>query len=394
MKLWKKILIVLACLLLLVQAPFIYRHYKLAKLSEKISMINSERAEIATEFNDYKGVIHVHTNLGGHSTGTFEELIPASQDLDFVLMTEHTSAFFDTSAQTLKGKYGNTLFVNGQEVDTASGDRFLMIPGHADSFKDAQLQTKSFIDKYKTQEGRLILVAYPEKLKSLNADFDGIEVFSLNTNAKKMNPLMFLLDAFWSFRGYGYLLLSKYFKRPDSNLKLADELSKKKKLTIFAGTDAHSNIGFHLLGDDAGNKILYLKIDPYEKIFSLIRNHVLIEKDKQLTQENLLQAIKDGKLYICVDIWGNPKGFSFTANEEKTMGDEISVSEEPVKFKVLSPLDGQIKIFRDGEEVFETFGKSAEFQTKEKGAYRVEVYLASLGLTEMPWIISNPIYLR
>jgi hypothetical protein len=395
MTLRKKILIAFACLILLIQIPFIYRRYELRRLAENINKLNSEREtpSLTTKFNEYKGVIHVHTSLGGHSTGSFEELIPASQDLDFVLMTEHTSALFDTSVQTLKGRYGKTLFVNGQEVDTASGDRFLMIPGHADSFKDAQLQTEAFLEKYKAQD-RLILVAYPEKLKSLQANFDGIEIFSLSTNARKMNPLTFLFDALWSFSGYDRLLLSKYFKRPNSNLKLADELTKERKLTLFAGTDAHSNIGFHLLGDDAGNKIFYLKFDPYERIFSLMRNHVLIERNKQLDEQTLLQAIKDGKLYICVDVWGDPTGFSFTANGEKTMGDEILITQTPLKLQVSSPLEGQIQIFRNGEKVFETFGKKAEIQTAEKGAYRVEIYLSSLGLTEMPWIISNPIYLR
>ncbi|GIU81834.1 MAG: hypothetical protein D6687_02120 [Acidobacteria bacterium] len=395
MKLWKKILIVFVCLLLLIQIPFIYRRYELGRLSENIKRLNSEKEEnpLITGFDEYKGVIHVHTSLGGHSTGSFEELIPASQDLDFVLMTEHTSALFDTSAQTLKGQYGRTLFVNGQEVDTASGDRFLLIPGHSDSFKDAKLQTDAFIEKYKAQE-RLILVAYPERLKSLQADFDGIEVFSLNTNAKKMNPFTFFFDALWSFRCCDRLLLSKYFMRPDSNLKLADELARKKKLTIFAGTDAHSNIGFHLLGDDAGNKLFYLKFDPYERIFSLMRNHVLIRKGEPLNEQTLLQAVKDGKLYVCVDVWGDPKGFSFTANDEKTMGDEILIGQEPISLKVSSPLEGQIKIFRNGEKIFETFGKYAEFQATERGAYRVEIYLSSLGLTQMPWIISNPIYIR
>ncbi|MFN3329659.1 MAG: hypothetical protein ACK419_01900, partial [Pyrinomonadaceae bacterium] len=190
------------------------------------------------------------------------------------------------------------------------------------------------------------------------------------------------------------LLLSKYFMRPDSNLKLADELARKKKLTIFAGTDAHSNIGFHLLGDDAGNKLFYLKFDPYERIFSLMRNHVLIRKGEPLNEQTLLQAVKDGKLYVCVDVWGDPKGFSFTANDEKTMGDEILIGQEPISLKVSSPLEGQIKIFRNGEKIFETFGKYAEFQATERGAYRVEIYLSSLGLTQMPWIISNPIYIR
>ena len=54
-------------------------------------------------FAEYTGVMHVHTFLGGHSTGTFEELIAGANanDLDFVVMTEHYDSNYDTSALTL-----------------------------------------------------------------------------------------------------------------------------------------------------------------------------------------------------------------------------------------------------------------------------------------------------
>jgi hypothetical protein len=332
--------------------------------------------------------------LGGHSTGQFEELIKAAKtnQLDFVIMTEHTSELFDSSALTLRGFVGNTLFINGQEVDTASSDRFLMLPGHADSFADAKLDTEQFIDKYKSQT-RLILVAYPERLKTPQANFDGIEVFSLNTNAKRMNPFLFLFDYIWS-GSLSDLLLTKYFMRPDKNLKQYDELTEKRRLTLFAGSDAHSNIGFFLLGDDTGRKILYLKLDPYEKVFRLMRNHVLIEKDKELNQETLLQAIRDGRLYIGIDRWADPTGFSFTANEEKTMGDEIKLEKAPLRLNVNSPFPARIILFRNGQKIAETEGKTVNFEVMENGAYRVELYLEALGLTKMPWIISNPIYVR
>src|SRR3989442_1416650 len=73
-----------------------------------------------SEFVDYRGVIHVHTFLGGHSTGTFSELIAAAKanHLDFVIMTEHPQPDFDTSAVTLSGAHAGVLFVNGNEVTT------------------------------------------------------------------------------------------------------------------------------------------------------------------------------------------------------------------------------------------------------------------------------------
>jgi len=390
----RKLLISFVLIVALSQIPFAYRRYQLSLLAKNLSELTQEKIDISSKFRDYKGIIHAHTSLGGHSTGKFEELIKAAKtnQLDFVIMTEHTSEFFDSSALTLRGFVGNTLFINGQEVDTASSDRFLMLPGHADSFADAKLDTEQFIDKYKSQT-RLILVAYPERLKTPQANFDGIEVFSLNTNAKRMNPFLFLFDYIWS-ASLNDLLLTKYFMRPDKNLKQYDELTEKRRLTLFAGSDAHSNIGFFLLGDDTGRRILYLKLDPYEKVFRLMRNHVLIEKDKELNQETLLQAIRDGRLYIGIDRWADPTGFSFMANEEKIMGDEITLEKVPLKLNVNSPFPARIILFRNGQKIAETEGKTANFEVMENGAYRVELYLEALGLNKMPWIISNPIYVR
>src|SRR5215213_2888750 len=135
-KVLKKILLALLVLLVLAQIPFIYRRYQTGKLAEKIAQLDSQRTTYSDpRFKEYKGIIHAHTNLGGHSTGFFDELIAAANanDLDFVIMTEHYTDLYDTSALTLNGVYGKTLFVGGNEIDTADGDRFLMAPGSAEA---------------------------------------------------------------------------------------------------------------------------------------------------------------------------------------------------------------------------------------------------------------------
>src|SRR6266404_2474934 len=107
-------------ILILSQLPFAYRRYRLRRLRNAIQQLAAERiASAATgEMVDYQGVMHVHSSLGGHSTGNFAELISAAKanQLDFVIMTEHPQADFDTAALTLKGLHGGVLFVNGNEV--------------------------------------------------------------------------------------------------------------------------------------------------------------------------------------------------------------------------------------------------------------------------------------
>ena len=400
MKLWKKILLAILAIILLAQIPFIYRRYQYGKLSDKIASLNANKTEIINpNYNEYQGIIHVHTSLGGHSTGGFDELIDGAQktNLDFVVMTEHTTDLYDTSAQTLNGTHGGVLFVGGQEVETAT-DRFLLLPGNAESAQAKNLPTPDFLQKNHAL-GKIALITYPEKFKSWNSDFDGIEIFSLNTNAKKMNPFLAVFDTIWSYYSYPELVLANYFKRPDENLKKFDDLTVNRKSTLFAGSDAHSNIGFHLFGDDSGNKLINLKIDRYETIFRAMKMHVLIEKGKEFNQENLLDALKNGHTFVGLDILSDTKGFNFTAEngrENKIQGDEISLL-QGVNLKATAPQRARFVIFKNGVKISES-GETGEinFPVKEPGTYRVEVYLDPLGnpFDKMPWIISNPIYIR
>ena len=400
MKWWKKILLILLGIFLLIQIPFVYNRWKFGQLYDQINELQSRRVERSDSgYNDFKGIIHAHTSIGGHSTGTFDELVDgaAKNELDFVLMTEHTAEFYDTSAMTLRGKIKNVLFVGGQEVETAT-DRFLLLPGDADSNKANKIATPDFLNNIH-QKNELAFITYPEKYKSWDANFDGIEVFSLHTNAKKMNPFFVAFDALWSFYSYPELVLTKYFQRPDDNLRQYDEITKTKKSTLFAGTDAHSNIGFHIFGDDAGHKFINLKIDRYETIFRALRNHVLLPTGETLTQETLLAALKNGHCFVGLDALGDTKGFSFTATntlETKIQGDEIAL-DKGLTLNAAAPESARFVIFKDGEIVREEKDiDQINLPVTEKGTYRVEIYLDSLGspFDKMPWIISNPIYVR
>lgn len=401
MKLWKKILLILLAVFLVAQIPFVYNLFKTRSLSHKITELETQRVNFADpNYNEFKGIIHAHTALGGHSTGTYEELLAgaAENKLDFVLMTEHTSPNFDSSVIGLKGIQKGVLFVQGNELSTSDDNRFLLVPGAAEAHS-FNLQNATDLINAAHDSNRLALVTYPHRFKRWDADFDGIEVFSLHTNAKKMNPVLFAFDALWSFYPYPELMLANYFVRPDEHLQKYDEISAERKLTLFAGSDAHSNIGFHLFGDDAGNKIINFKFDDYATVFRLVRTHVLLEKEKELTQENLLGAIKNGHCFVGFDVLSDTNGFNFTAengSQTAIQGDEIYLS-NTVKLKANAPNKARFVIFKNGAKIAESEAANEfVFDAKETGTYRVEVYLDSLGnhFDKMPWIISNPIYVK
>src|SRR6185369_13286992 len=158
-------------------------------------------------------------------------------------------------------------------------------------------------------------VTYPEKFKSWNSDFDGDEVFSNHTELKKPNPLLAAGDLIWSYPSYPELTLMSYLRRPDANLQKFDEIASQRKISLFAGTDAHSNIGFHLFGDDTGHKFINIKIDPYATTFGIARAHVLIEKNKPFNRDTLLEAVKAGQFFVGFDALSDTTGFLFEADD-------------------------------------------------------------------------------
>jgi hypothetical protein len=395
----RKLVLTLLIIILLSQAPFAFRRYRLKRLRNAIQQLNSQRLihETSSDYVDYKGVIHVHSSLGGHSTGTFSELIAAARanNLDFVIMTEHPQAEFDTSAMTLSGGHAGVLFVNGNEVATSDGDRLLLVPGPATANENHA--TSEFVQQQHANHG-VAFVAYPSESQAWQTNtVDGVEIYNLFTNTKQINRVVTFFDGLWSYRSYADLMFANFFARPTENLKRWDDAmsTSQRRLVAIAGNDAHSNVGFGL-SDSSGKQIAGLKLDPYERSFRTVRTHVLIKKDMPLTRESLLEAISLGHCYVSFDILGDATGFEFRGvQSDKIMGDEVSLAGNS-KLLAKANLPGRFVLIKNGDPSAQASGSNVEFSVNSPGVYRIEVYLDSLPApaTGKPWVFSNPIYVR
>lgn len=395
----RKFLLALLVLILLSQAPFAFRRYRLKRLQNAINQLASQRIQndAQTEYIDYKGAIHVHTSLGGHSSGTFAELIAAAKanDLDFVIMTEHAEAEFDTAALTLNGIHGGVLFVNGNEVSTTDGDRLLLVPGPPNAGE--RRTTKEFVEQQNANKG-LAFAAYPTESHTWEqSEVDGVEVYNLFTNTKQLNRFVTLFDGLWSYRTYPDLMFANFFTRPTEALRRSDAATSanNRKLVVIGGNDAHSNVGFGL-ADSSGKQIFGVKLDPYERSFRTVRTHVLIKKDQPLTRESLLEALSLGHCYVSFDIFSDASGFDFRVSKSNQIMGEETVLAAPLELVATAPLGSRFVLFRNGAAVDQSSGLTTRFQINASGVYRIEAYLDSLPppATGKPWIISNPIYVR
>ena len=410
MKRLLKLLSVVALVFLLTQTPFIYRRYQLGRLDAKIQELNGARAADSDPlYADYKGAIHVHSFLGGHSTGTFADITRAARanGLAFVVMTEHPSGDYDTRALTLRGAREGVLFIAGNETSESDADRFLTFGGaataEASGGAGVPASTQEVINRARAA-GQLVFVAHPENFRSWReaSGFEGMEIYNLHADAKHINRPLLFFDGLWSYRSYPHLLWTRFYQSPEANLRRFDELTTAgsgRKLVAIAGNDAHANIGLSFQ-DLAGHTIFSLKLDPYERSFQVVRTHVLVARDRPLNEENLLSALAGGHAYIAFDILCDASGFRFTATngaEQKLMGDEIARTGAGVRLRVTTPVPSRIQIIRDGQVMSEAREVAAhEWTTNEAGVYRVVCYLPQLPapLDAKPWIISNPVYVR
>ena len=407
MKRRKKIALALLALLLVSQAPFAYRSYKLRRLGATIDALNASRAAVPPDgrrTSEVVGVFHVHTFLGGHSPGTLEEVVRAAkaERLDFVVMTEHPSSRIDTAAATLRGAHDGVLFVGGSELVASDGGRLFVAPGVAAPAQNPPLQ--QLVSRAKS-ESRLAVVGYPEEARDRGlSGFDGVEVFNLYTNAKRINYATMLFDGLWSFWGRPELLFARFYERPTENLRRWDEYnaSGKGRAYAYAGNDAHANVGF-AFQDRAGRKVFDFKLDPYERSFRLVRTHVFVNEGEPFDEEHLLAALRRGNFYLAFDVFGDPKGFRFTAGAKEggetpvaDMGGEVVLGPGgETRLTVSLPVQARTVFYHDGQAVQEVRDSAqAHLDTGQKGVYRVEVYLDQLGslLEGKPWIISNPIF--
>jgi hypothetical protein len=418
---WFKGALVLACLLLITQTPFIYRRYQLGRLAATIQQLNAQRKPATDDlYADYRGAIHVHSSLGGHSTGTLTEIIQAARanSLAFVVMTEHPAADMDTAAQTLNGLHGGVLFIAGNETSESEQDHLLTFGGKMSEATNTpavaeqntsapaggnNLTTQQLIDRAK-RAGQLVFIAHPETFSSWQTahGFDGMEIYNLHANAKQINRLSLFFDGLWSYRSYPQLLWTRFYETPTENLKRWDELNAAtrgggQRVVAIAANDAHANVGLSLQ-ELTGQPILQIKFDPYERSFQVVRTHVLIDKQQPLTTDTLLAALAAGHAYVSFDLLCDASGFRLTADngqERKLLGDEIFLH-DGVRLRVATPVDCRMVLIRDGQKFDEARGTEHEWTVREPGVYRIECYLPQLpaALSEKPWIISNPVFVK
>ena len=118
-----------------------------------------------------------------------------------------------------------------------------------------------------------------------------------------------------------------------------------------------------------------------------------LSTDLVSAKAQVLDALRAGHTFVAYDLAGDSRGFRFTATgggERASMGDEIRL-EGPVALHVASPLQADLRLLRDGQEVARARGRELTFQAKQPGVYRVEAF-RRFRFKRRGWVFTNPIY--
>ena len=334
----------------------------------------SQPAAPALEYREAVGVIHVHTtDSDGRLPVEAVARIAEQEGLDYLIVTDHNT--MRGKREGKEGLRGKTRVLIGEEISTGSGHYLaLRVKEEVKGRQEVQWT----IDQVAAQGG-LGFIAHPFWKKSLwkkpdARGFAGIEIYNAADDATDESLPQLVL---WTLTLGSDLSIGHWLDRPDKSLEYWDRLLAEGKPVVgIGGADAH---GLQLFG---------LRLAPYETVFKLVRNHLLVRGE--ITAESIYEALENGRLFVAHDLVADARGFRFRAVDSggtvrAQMGERVRW-EPGLVLKAELPFEGVLTLFKDGQPAGKREGIRVSFAVEGPGIYRLEVCRKG-----KPWIYTNPI---
>jgi hypothetical protein len=335
------------------------------------------------------GVVHVHTTLSDGG-GTPEEVIASARaaGLDYVAITDHNNL----DALPERGYRNGVLVLVGTELSTTAGHilglgvqrdpAYRFSGGALDGLEDIR------------DLGGFSFAAHPF---SVRADLRwtgwnlpgpwGVELINGDSEWRRAGLRLLLTVGLYRLNPR-YALLQT-LNPVDEALARWDEILVRRNAVGLYGADAHSRLPL--------TKSWALRFPSYEALFSLARNHLLLDRplsgDFSADRDAVLAALREGRFYLGLDALAPADGFSFTveagAGKRWTMGESLAPRDDlRAHLGGRVPRGARVRLLRDGHLLAEDVG-TLDVPVPGPGVYRAEVRVEGWAL---PWVITNPIY--
>ncbi len=334
------------------------------------------------------GVAHIHTTFSDGG-GSVPEVIAEAQaaGLAFIVISDHNNL----DGKSFEGYHGRLLVLVGCEISANVGhilgygipDPAFRFSGEGD---DALFDVRDL--------GGFSVAAHPASPRS-EIDFTGWDLPG-PWGIELING-----DSQWRQAGWGQLLRTVFLYQvnprlsllgglgsPVANLRHWDRLLAERDVAGFFGADAHSRIRL--------TRKRSLRFPGYRELFDVVRSYVLLEAplagDLEHDRAAVLEALERGRSHIGVSALGDASGFFFVAeNGDRRVPMGSTVAPAPglrLRAGGRIPAGTRLLLLRDGVRVAEAEG-TLQVEARLPGVYRVEARLPGW---EVPWVLSNPIY--
>jgi len=330
---------------------------------------------------EIEGVFHIHTTFSDGRKSLDEIAKLASQaDLDFIILTDHGNPNYESYSS--QGWKEGVLVLAGSELSVSRGHLAALgfeLPSHSFSHntEDAFYEIKA--------GGGFTIISHPYSKTQWSwgkfIEYEGIEIINGDTALKK-NIIASIPSLPALLMKPEYTLL-KMLDSPHRNLRKWDQLNNLHPIYGYFSLDAH------LL---------------YRPALNLLRLHLLLQTplsdDFNTAKHQVYEALRKGRFYNSIHAAAHAYGFRFSAEEgEKTtpMGSTVLLN-SPVTLHIKAPFPfaKEIHLVHNGKKIFSSNEESISYEAAHPGTYRVEVYLTERSplAKNIPWIVSNPIFLR
>lgn len=349
-----------------------------------------------------RGVIHVHTRRSD-GTGTVDDVARAAAraGMQFVILADHGDV---TRGADRPAYRSGVLCIDAVEISTTGGH--VMAFGLDRAPYPLGGEARDVVEDI-ARLGGMAIPAHPESNKpglrwtEWTAPFAGLEWLNGDSEWRDESAAT-LARVLLAYPARGAEALGLLLDRPDDILRRWDTLTEQRRVTAVAGSDAHARLGLRSLGEPY-DRSASLPLPGYEQVFrtfSIALPQLRLTGNPDEDARAVIAEIRAGHVYSTIDALARPALLTFTASSgdaQLMAGDEFQ-PRDPVTFRVATNAPGraEIRFLKNGQVAAATRTATLEQTVSPMPAvYRVEVQLPGApGGHPIPWIVSNPIYLR
>ncbi len=354
------------------------------------------------------GIAHIHSNRSdGSSSPDAIAAAAARAGLKFLVFTDHGDATRPPDPPTYRA---GVLCFDGVEISTNQG-HYVAFDMPASPYPLGG-EARDVIEDVR-RLGGFGVAAHPDSPKpqlrwtEWSAPFDGLELLNPDTSWRilaqspgwhgRLDLAKALLD--YPFRPAETI---DRLLQPSAVVPQWMAVAQRRRVVAMAGVDAHARI--NLRGDPGdGSSGTWLPLPSYEATFRSIALHVALDRPLSgaaLTDAAvLMRGVRAGHFYTTRDALASPPAFEFAAtNDLGTVheGDELGVS-GPVTLHVVSNAPATYTtVVHQGMQTITSVRDPQELVVHASDApavYWVEIVPPD-GTRGVPWLRSNPIYVR